>query len=290
MSRDAVELAERSPDRLVLLGVERLVQGDGRERRGPDGSGGVDQESSGETGETVADKVDTDRVHDLVAKVVGVALVEPERHGLGGDDVRRIRVGEGNGGHDRDQHVLLLVEFPGVQAVLSTEELESPVGKDPSEEGSAGVGQKLGDVGTDVHGRVSHEEEGIDERSSSGEDAADDPHSKRKNRHGGVVGRVNVGPDLGIRRVFGRQDRLELHLIDELLVLFGSVDDIGVGEEFVDPRQGLTGKVLIILVDLLDLLDDLPSASGNSTRAQARLSTLREPARLGHSREGSSPD
>jgi len=117
--------------------------------------------------------------------------------------------------------------------------------------------QKLGDVGTNVDRRVSHEEEGINEGPSGRENTSNNPNSNGEGWHGRVIGRVTVRPDFSVWRVFGRQDRLHLHLVNKLDMLVGSFVYIWVVEEVVHLLQSGSREILIILVEVVDVRDDV---------------------------------
>jgi hypothetical protein len=117
--------------------------------------------------------------------------------------------------------------------------------------------QKLGNVGTNVNRWVSHEEEGIDKRPSGREDAPDDPNSDSEGWHGGVICGITVGPNLSIWRVFGRQDCLHFHFINEFDMLVGSFVNVGVVEEIAHPLQRGSREILIVFVEVVDMRDDV---------------------------------
>ncbi len=121
MTRGGVHSVERTSYRLVGLGVESLDQTDSVQRRWPDSHTGVDEESTGETGETVTDKVGTERVQELVTAAEGPFLAKEYGECLRGDDVVGIGRTEGHAAHDSDEHVFLLVERSGVETVFLAE-------------------------------------------------------------------------------------------------------------------------------------------------------------------------
>ena len=117
--------------------------------------------------------------------------------------------------------------------------------------------QKLRDVGTNVNRWVSHEEEGIDKRPSGREYAPDDPNSDSEGWHGGVICGITVCPHFSVRRVFGRQDCLHLHFVNEFDMLVGSFVYVWVVEEVVHLLQSGSREILIVFVEVVDVRDDV---------------------------------
>lgn len=76
LSAKVPDTAERTVDGAVLVAVEGGVQGDGHQRRGPDTVRRVHEETTAETGQTVADEVGRQRDEELVAEVGGIRHVE----------------------------------------------------------------------------------------------------------------------------------------------------------------------------------------------------------------------
>lgn len=163
----------------------------------------------------------------------------------------------GTHGHDCNEHVLLSVEAPGVKAPLVAKRPESLGRHDAGEELAARVGNELRDVGTDKDGRQAVGEQGVDERPQTRQEGAENEHAEGEGREGRVVGGVDVGADLEVRRVVGREDGLELHLLEQLVVavdlgeLLGLV--LGAGQELLHAVERGAGEVLVVLVDLVQL-------------------------------------
>ena len=225
-SRDMRHVTPNGPlDGLVDIGVESLVQGDSDKGRWPDGSGGIYKESTGQSSETVSDKVGTNSVQDLVAKAVGVRLVKEDGERLHGDNIVGVGSAKRDTGHDRDEHVLLFGKIARVETVLIAEGRPLLCWENSGHEFSNGIGDQLGNVGSDNNGRVSDVEKCVDERARTSKNDSHGPDSESERGHIHVIGRVDICTDFGVRRVLGREDRLKLHLADQVpMLVWGSED------------------------------------------------------------------
>jgi len=120
------------------------------------------------------------------------------------------------------------------------------------------TGQKLGYLRGDGDGRLSQDEQLVDDSTDTAEDDANEPRSEREARHVRVVGDFDDGSNLCVRRVLGYEQRLELHLVDNLLMLVRALQDrVLVAQELVDTFEDGLGEVLVVLMEIQDLLDDL---------------------------------
>lgn len=156
------DLVEGSANWLVLRSMEGLVKSNSGERRGPNSDGGVDKESTGQASKTVTDEGETDSVQKLVTKLASEAHVEEEGHSLGRNDGVGVTGREGDVGHNRDQHVLLPREWSWVERHGLAKEAELAGREDSCHEFANGVGQQLGDVGSNGNRGQTVSEEGVD--------------------------------------------------------------------------------------------------------------------------------
>lgn len=83
------------------------------------------------------------------------------------DDVSGVRSVETDIRHDRDDHVLLLVESPRVEAPGVAKGGELPCGQDSFHKLTRREGENLNDVGIDRNTGLTDTEELVDERSKS---------------------------------------------------------------------------------------------------------------------------
>ena len=232
--------------------MEGVVQGHGHKRSGPDAVGGINEEATTDTSKTEADEVGAHSDDELVGKRASPALVEHVREELYPDDVVGVwKIGT-NLGHDCDKHVFLLGERTRVQTVTRSEQSEALVGKPSCGSNSDGICQELGNVCFDGDGRLSDGEQLVDESEQSNEDQANNVCAKGSARHVGIVGVVDDGSDLGVRRVVDNQGGLDLYLGDELRMLVGVDEDVLVEQELPDLVENAVREVGIELVDLPD--------------------------------------
>ena len=120
------------------------------------------------------------------------------------------------------------------------------------------TGQELGDLGRDRDGRLTEDEQLVDHSADTAENDSDEPRSEREARHVRVIGDLDNGSDLGIWRVFGDEQCLKPHLVNDLLVLVWALEDgVLVVEELIDALEDRLGEVLVVLVQLEDLFHNL---------------------------------
>lgn len=126
-ARHAPHLFEGTQSSWVGIAMERRVEGDSHERRGPYTIRWVHEESPADTSQAVADEVAGESDGDLITEVDGPLLVEELRQELNPDKIMGIRRALGNTGHEGNEHVLLLVEWTRVQAVANSPEGKSNI-------------------------------------------------------------------------------------------------------------------------------------------------------------------
>lgn len=122
--------------------------------------------------------------------------------------------------------MLLAVKRARIQAVADAKEREADIREHLFEELADWVGEQLGHVGGDGNGRLADLEEAVDKGDGDGEEDANDPGADRRARHLRVIVVADDGAHLGVRRVVGDEGRLNLHLGNQLLVLFRVVKHI----------------------------------------------------------------
>lgn len=267
-ARHGPDLLEGALDRRVAVGMEGTVERNGDKRLRPDTVRGVDEKSSAETSQTVANEVGREGSEHLVGEAASPGLIKPLRHDLNPDDVVGVGGRLGDGGHDGDEHVLLLVEGTGVQAVASAEEGESPIREYLGEEDADGVGKKLRDVLQDADGRVTNLEETINGSNSAREGDTDDPCTNGGAGHGGIIVVVDNRSHLGVGRVVGDEGSLNLHLVDELLVLLGALKDVLVGQKFFNFVESGLRKVGVTAMQGPNLLHELREVLATAEKSQ----------------------
>ena len=127
----------------VCSRVERPVQRDSGQVRGPDGTRGVHEETAGKTSQTVADEVGREGNEDLVDKATGPRLIEVDGEVLHPDDISGVRGGEPDIGHDGDNHVLLHVELARVEIPRIAKSGELLFGEDNLEQFASGESSEM---------------------------------------------------------------------------------------------------------------------------------------------------
>lgn len=119
--------------------MESLDQSDCIECPGPDGHSRINKESSGQASKTVADKIRTKRIEELIPTTKGETLVEEYGESLSWHNIIGVGGAERYTAHNGNEHVFLLIEGSGVQAVLFAEQFEAPIWKHLCEEFTHGV-------------------------------------------------------------------------------------------------------------------------------------------------------
>ena len=251
-------LLEGAKHRHVCLGVEGIVESNGDERGGPDAVAGINEETASQAGHAVTDQVGGEGDQNLVAELASVGLVEVLGKVLRPDNVVGVGGAAGDVGHDGDEHVLLAVEGAGVEAVASAKEGETNIREDNFADLAERECQQLGDVEANGNGRHADGEELVDGTESTREDDTNNPGTDGGGGHAGIIMVVDDGTDFGVGRVVADEGGLNLHLVDDVFVLFGILQDALVAEEFLDLGDDGMGEVGIAAVDLEDLLHEAP--------------------------------
>lgn len=116
---------------------------------------------------------------------------------------------------------------------------------------------KLGYFTADPDGRLPDSKELVDKGTNDNQNDTDEPDPDRKAGHSRIVGIGHNGADLGVGRVLGDENRFQLHLADEVGVLVWLGLDFGGEEEGLHALKDVRGKVGIIAVQLVHLVEDL---------------------------------
>ena len=229
VARHPEDHLERSLDgarstRVVI--VQRRVEGNGHKRRRPHTVGWIHDESSCQARQAVTNKVGGQGDEDLVSKAAGVLLVKVLWEHLRPHDILRIRQTLSRIGHDSNQHMLLLVKRPRVEAVAVAKEFELVVGYQLFPRLAYRIGEELHNIGLDADSRLADAEELIHESEEEREEEADGPCPHGRARSVGVILVIDHGAHLSVWAVVGDEGGLDLHLLNQILVLLRVIEDV----------------------------------------------------------------
>lgn len=206
---------------MVLIIVQSSVQGNSDEGHWPHTVRRVDKELASQTRQTVTNEIGCEGIEKHVCEVASILLIEILRQNLSPDDVVGVRGGTRGVCHDGNEHVLLFVEATGVQ-------VDNRLGKrdtnvflwHPFLPGLAqGEGKELGDIGVKANCGLTDTEQLIDEGKKGAEYNTNSPSTNGGHGNGRVIVVVDNSTNLSVRAVVGDEGRLELHLLDESLML-----------------------------------------------------------------------
>lgn len=133
--------------------------------------------------------------------------------------------------------------------MADTEEGEAPVREVALASLSTRVGQQLGHVGQHGDGWLANGEELVDETKNAGKDKTQHPDADSGGGSVGIVVVVDNGTHFGVGTVVGDQSSLQLHLVDDILVLLRVVEDGLVAQELFDPLQNGVREIRVVVVD-----------------------------------------
>lgn len=197
----------------------------------------------------VSNEVRRQRNQNLIAKAPCILLIEVLRQHLRPDDVLCIRQTLRGIRHNRNKHVLLLVEPSWVEIVRLSQQVELPRGHPLLPRFAQGKRKQLRNIGADGDGGLADAEELIDKGQKDGQDDANDPAAHCRARGGRVIFVVHHSTDFGVGAVVGDQGGFELHLQDEGFVFLGVREDVFVAEEGLDALDDDVWEIGVPLVD-----------------------------------------
>lgn len=126
-ARHGPHLVEGAGNGRIFIRMKCRIEGDSDEGQRPGAEGRVDKEAAAKASQAIADEVGGQSDEKLVTHALGPGLIEEPGEVLNPYDVVCVGLTDGDGGHERHEHVLFLVKGAWVKAMSNAKESKTAI-------------------------------------------------------------------------------------------------------------------------------------------------------------------